>query len=78
MAKFYFDYQDAHCVMKDNVGEELPDPGIARKEALVNAGQMLKDMASRDLEGSIVIEVRDDDGPVLRVSATVEVASLRG
>ena len=78
MTKFYFDYQDANGVLKDDVGEELPDTAVARKEALVTAGQTLQDLANRDLEGRVVIEVRDGDGPVLRVSATVETAPLKG
>ena len=78
MTKLYFDYQDANGILKDDVGEELPDTAVARKEALVTAGQTLQDVANRDLEGRVVIEVRDLDGPVLRVSATVETAPLKG
>ncbi len=78
MTKLYFDYQDANGILKDDVGEELPDTAVARKEALVTAGQTLQDLANRDLEGRVVIEVRDLDGPVLRVSATVETAPLKG
>ena len=72
MARFYFDYQDANGVLIDDVGEEVPNTTVARMEALVTAG------ATRELEGRVVIEVRDGDGPVLRVSATVETAALKG
>ena len=78
MARFFFDYQDANGVVKDDFGEELPNATVARTEALMTAGQTLRDLAYRDLEGRVVIEVRDSDGPVIRVSATVETASLKG
>ena len=78
MARFYFDFHDANGILRDEAGEELPSTIVAKKEALKAASHTLKDLAHRDLEGSVVIEVRDGDGPLLRVSAFVETAILKG
>ena len=69
MARFYFDFHDANGILRDDAGEELPSATIARKEALKTVGLAVKDL--------IVIEVRDGDGPVLRVLAVVETTSLK-
>ena len=69
MARFYFDFHDASGILRDEAGEELPSATIARKEALKTVGLAVKDL--------IVIEVRDGDGPVLRVLAVVETTSLK-
>jgi hypothetical protein len=37
----------------------------------------VKDLTYRHAEGRVVIEVRDGDGPVLRVLAVVETTSLK-
>jgi hypothetical protein len=59
MARFYFDFHDANGILRDEAGEELPSATVAKKEALKAASHTLKDLAYRDLEGCIVIEVRD-------------------
>ena len=77
MARFYFDFHDARGILRDDAGEELPSASIARKEALKTVGQAVKDLTYRHSEGQVVIEVRDCEGSVLRVSAVVETTSLK-
>ena len=77
MARFYFDFHDANGVLRDDAGEELPSAIIARKVAIETVGQTVKDLTFRHVGGRVVIEVRDGDGPVLRVSAVVETTSLK-
>ena len=45
--------------------------------ALETIGQTVKDLTYRHDGARVVIEVRDGDGPVLRVSAVVETTSLK-
>jgi len=78
MARFYFDFHDANGILRDEAGEELLSATVAKEEAVTTAGQMMGDLAGRHSEGRVLIEVRDGDGPVLRVSATVETAILQG
>ena len=77
MTRFYFDYRDASGILRDDAGEELPSATIARKEALETVGQAIKDLTFHHSDGRVVIEVRDREGPVLRVSALIETTSLR-
>ena len=78
MARFYFDFHDAGGICRDHAGEELPSATIARKEAFETVGQALKDLAYRQSEGRIAVEVRDGEGPILKVSAVVEMTCLKG
>ena len=77
MARFYFDFHDANGVLRDDDGEDLPDAVIARNVALETIGQTVKDLTYRHDGARVVIEVRDGEGPVLRVSAVVETTSLK-
>ena len=72
MARFYFDFHDDTGIMKDDAGQELPSATVARTEALEAVGQAVKDLTYRNSDGRIVIEVRDGDGPILKVSAVIE------
>ena len=77
MARFYFDFHDAGSVLRDDAGEELPSDTIARKEALKTVGQAVMDLTYRHSDGRVVIEVRDGEGPLLRVSAVIETTPLK-
>jgi hypothetical protein len=69
MARFYFDFHDADGV--------LPDAIMARNVALESVGETVRDLTYRHDGARVAIEVRDGDGPVLRVSAVVETTSLK-
>jgi hypothetical protein len=77
MPRFYFDFHDADGILRDDDGEELASAMIARKVALETIGETVRDFTYRHDDGQAVIEVRDGDGPVLRVSAVVETTSLK-
>ena len=77
MGRFYFDFHDETGSIKDDAGEELPSATAARKEALKTVGQAIPDLMDRHSEARIVIEVRNGEGPILRVSAVVETTSFR-
>ena len=77
MTRFYFDFRDASGILRDDAGEELPSATIARKEALRIVGQAVQDLTYRHSEGCVVIDVRDGEGPVLRVSAVFETTLLK-
>ena len=78
MARFYFDFHDGCGILRDDAGEELHSATFAWEEALKSVGQAIKALTYRPSEGRVVIEVRDSDGPVLRVSAVVETTPLKG
>jgi hypothetical protein len=76
MARFYFDFHDADGVLRDDDGD-LPDAIMARNVALESVGETVRDLTYRHDGARVAIEVRDGDGPVLRVSAVVETTSLK-
>ncbi|MEK9280072.1 MULTISPECIES: hypothetical protein [unclassified Bradyrhizobium] len=73
MPRFYFDYHDCSGTIVDNGGYDLSDGLAARRLAWESLGQAILDGASRNVLGELAIEVRDAAGPVLRVSAIIEV-----
>ena len=77
MARFYFDFHDANGVLRDEHGEDLPDAIIARNVALETIGETVKELTYRHDGARVVIEVRDGERPILRVSAVVETISLK-
>ena len=77
MARFHFDFHDANGVLRDNDGEDLPDAVIARNVALESIGETVKGLTYHHDEARVVIEVRDGEGPVLRVSAVVETTAFK-
>jgi hypothetical protein len=77
MPRFYFDFHDANGILRDEDGEELASTIIARNVALETIGETVKELTYRHDGARVVIEVRDGDGPVLRVSAVVETTSLK-
>ncbi|OAF18354.1 DUF6894 family protein [Bradyrhizobium neotropicale] len=77
MPRFYFDYHDCNEVIIDDVGYDLSDRLAVRRLALESLGQAILDGASRNVLGQLAIEVRDAAGPVLRVSATIEMEEPR-
>jgi hypothetical protein len=78
MGRFYFDFHDDTGVIRDDTGEELLSVTAARKEALEVVGQAVKDLTHRHSDGRIVIEVRDGEGPILKVSAVIETTCSKG
>ena len=77
MTRFYFDFHDATGILRDDAGEELPSAIVALKEALETVGEAVKDLTYRHSEGRIAIEVRDSEGPILKVSAVIETTNLK-
>jgi hypothetical protein len=71
MVTVYFDIHNSDTVSIDDEGVDLPNTGAARR-----MGQMILDGAPKDRAGVTKVELRDKDGPLLRVSATVLIEEL--
>jgi hypothetical protein len=72
MARYHFDYHEAELVTVDRAGEEFESIDAARKMATIALGEAVRDFTFAGRPGRIAILVRDDTGPVLSVSATIE------
>jgi hypothetical protein len=71
--RYYFDYRANGDVAVDNEGLELPDASAARREATRALSDATRDALLRSaFPESIIIEVRDDNGPVAQAHLTIE------
>lgn len=76
MPRYYFDSRDNERFVRDDEGVEI----TSFQEVKAEASRAMADFAKDVLPGSIVrmlaIEVRDDFGPVLRVSLRFEIEQV--
>jgi hypothetical protein len=72
MGRFYFDFRDDTVVSRDDDGEELSSAAIAHDVALKTVGDAVKDMTRSSSQGRIEIQVRDGQGPIFKVLASVQ------
>jgi len=71
MPKYFFDFHDGQGAIADDEGIELPSLDAARSEARQTMGEAARSMA-KGADARIVVQVRDQSGPVLTVAATFE------
>jgi hypothetical protein len=73
MARYFFDFRAGGASSIDEDGQDLPDTEAAHGMAIGALSDAIRDIA---IEGSkdqkFAIEVRDEFGPVLHVSAVLE------
>jgi hypothetical protein len=81
MRRYYFDLRDGGVLVEDEEGIELPDIESVQEEAARSLVDIAKDMVRGNGDSSpwhrMVIEVRDDNGPVLRAKFTFEMDETR-
>ena len=73
MSRFYFDYRDNGNFVQDKVGTRFTSSEEAKIEASKAMTEFARDMLSGAVERTLAIEVRDDTGPLLRVTLHFEV-----
>jgi Domain of unknown function (DUF6894) len=71
MPRFYFDFENGSSTIDDE-GGEYPDVQAAYKEALMALGEYARDFTRNAAEGRLVVRIRDEQGIVLEVVATIE------
>jgi hypothetical protein len=76
MPTIYFDILSDTDTIIDDEGVELPNTCVARQLALELLGQAILDGSRRGTPGVTKIELRDQNGPFLRVSAAVVIEKL--
>lgn len=77
MAIYYFDLREGDALAVDEEGLELCDMRAVREEAARSMADAARDAILSQCAGSLAqisIEVRDDDGPVIGVRFTFEIA----
>jgi hypothetical protein len=78
MARYFFDFRSDDTSSIDEEGEDLTDVSAAHRVAI---GALVEAVPEIAVEGGtdqeLVIEIRDELGPVLRVSAVLQSQILR-
>jgi hypothetical protein len=77
MPTFYFDCEDYAGKFIDDQGQYLPDADAAAREALLAIGDAARDHTRSNFTGRLTILVRDDEGQLFEVSATLEILRMR-
>jgi hypothetical protein len=78
MIKYFFDFRSGSSFSEDEEGLELSDIEAAHNEAVRALGEAVKDVLTEGIaEQHAAVEVRDEYGPVLEVSAVLRSKILR-
>lgn len=72
MARYHFDYRHNDRFTTDDSGTEYPSIEEAKAEASRALAELARDVLPSSLVRTLAIEVRNDFGPVLRVSLRFE------
>ena len=78
MTRFFFDFRTDQDLMRDEDGTELPHVEQAHDEALGALVDAICDIVTEGQSGQqFAVEVRDELGPVLEITATFGSRILR-
>jgi hypothetical protein len=78
MTRYYFDFRSGDILSVDEEGRELPDADAAHSEALAALGDAIEDVVMQgQSDQQIGVDVRDELGPVLEISAVLLSKFLR-
>lgn len=77
MQRFYFDFEDGGATIIDNDGLEFDEVDGAIKEAIITIGERGAGFARDCSEGRIAVRVRDNQGCIVEVAATIEIGPIR-
>lgn len=77
MARFYFDSRDNDDFIEDDEGLEFPDLEAVKIQAAKALAELARDVIPGSLKRNLAIEVRDEQGPVLRAMMSFEAVVLR-
>lgn len=78
MTRYFFDFRSGDVISLDEEGQNLPDVEAAHGEAVAAISDVISDFVLQGHIGqAMAIEVRDDLGPVLEVTAVFGSKLLR-
>ncbi|QPF89190.1 DUF6894 family protein [Bradyrhizobium commune] len=73
MPRFHFDIHENGRLIPDESGQEFPDVNDARKEAVLTGASIARDAFIAGSAHRVVVDVRAEGVPFLKVSITLEV-----
>ena len=76
MPKFHFDIHENGRVIPDENGQDLASENDARKEAVMTGASIARDAFVSGGAQRVVVDVREEGAPILKVSITLEVEEV--
>ncbi|WP_439400492.1 DUF6894 family protein (plasmid) [Bradyrhizobium sp. PMVTL-01] len=76
MPRYYFDLRDGKHLIQDEEGMDLPDMEAVRNEAARALVDLARD-SIRSNSANLVIEARDENGPVMRARFEFDIERLQ-
>ena len=77
MPLYYFDTRDNDDFIEDDVGLEFSNLDAVKVEAARALAELARDVIPGSLKRKLAVEVRDEEGPVLRATLIFEAVILR-
>jgi hypothetical protein len=76
MTRFHFDIHENGRLIPDEEGQEFADAAEVRKEAVETGASIARDAFIAGSARHVVVDVREDGTPVLKVSITLDVEDV--
>jgi uncharacterized protein with GYD domain len=73
MPRFHFDISEDDHFTRDDEGQEFADIKAARSEAVKTGTSIARDSFMSGMADHVIINVRDDDAQLLKISITLDV-----
>ena len=77
MPLYFFDTRDNDDFVEDDTGLQLPDLEAVKVEAAKALAELARDVIPGSVKRKLSVEVRDQQGPVLKAIMTFEAVILR-
>lgn len=77
MPLYFFDTRDNDNFIEDDHGIEFPNLEAVKREAARALAEIARDVLPGSMKHNLAVEVRDEQGPVLKALMTFEAIILR-
>jgi hypothetical protein len=76
MPLFFFDTRDGDSLIRDDIGEELPDLETVKRVAAKSLAELAEDVLPGSIKRVLKVEVRDDRQAILEACLAFEAVVL--
>jgi hypothetical protein len=76
MSRFHFHIEENGKLIPDEEGPEFSDREDVRKEAVATGASIARDAFIAGTAHRVVVDVREEDAPFLKVSITLDIEEL--
>ncbi len=75
---YFFHTRDNDTFIEDDIGVDLPDLEAVKTQAALSLAELARDVLPENFRRDLVVEVHDEQQPVLRATLRFEAAVLVG